>query len=93
MGPATEEAIRPEANERKRKKNRRRRTAPIRLHEEGQPPPDPTVDSTGRRLPTVRAPLRRSALAAVVCACALRSRLARVPFADECFSFPTRAGV
>jgi hypothetical protein len=56
MGPATEEALRPEANERKRKKNRRRRTAPIRLHEEGAEAPEPTVDSTGRRLPTVRAP-------------------------------------
>jgi len=56
MGPATEEAIRPEANERKRKKNRRRRTAPIRLHEEGAEATEPTVDSTGRRLPTVRGP-------------------------------------
>ena len=71
MGPATEEALRPEANERKRKKNRRRRTAPVRLNDNvGRPEPP---DTTGRRMPTVRAPPS----AAAACGALSRARAAR----------------
>ncbi len=60
MGPATEEAIRPEANERKRKKNRRRRTAPIRPEDDisGKGPELPDLGQ--RRMPSVRAAPQRT---------------------------------
>lgn len=52
MGPATEEALRPPVNERKRKK--RRRQAPQRVHDESAAAAEdaPQVANDGRRIPS-----------------------------------------